>query len=196
MDINSYMNSTAVIWTKSTCPYCIMAKKLLKSKNIPFIEHDLLKNATMKDLLKVVPNAKTVPQIFLNGKYIGGYTDLKDYFDKIDKQSNLITQILNINSSKNLKKDNKEKKMKKTKKKPIEIEDKFAKYKESHYMKEIFSPKYRAGTMSYISRSKEDQEKYDEKQLYLRLKHDLDKIANNADGSPNDEVDFGDPYGF
>ena len=36
--------------------------------------------ASKEDLLKVVPNAKTVPQIFIEDRYIGGYTELMEYF--------------------------------------------------------------------------------------------------------------------
>ena len=34
------------------------------------------------DLLKVAPEAKTVPQIFIRGKHIGGYNDLMTYFEE------------------------------------------------------------------------------------------------------------------
>ena len=38
------------------------------------------KGYTKDDLLKVVPNAKTVPQIFIEDEYIGGYTELMKFF--------------------------------------------------------------------------------------------------------------------
>ena len=37
---------------------------------------------TKEDLLKVVPQARSVPQIFIGSKLIGGYTDLINYFNR------------------------------------------------------------------------------------------------------------------
>ena len=42
------------------------------------------RDVTKQDLLEAVPNAKTVPQIFMYGKHIGGLTDLKKYFEDHD----------------------------------------------------------------------------------------------------------------
>jgi glutaredoxin 3 len=88
---NSLNKISAIIWTKSTCPYCIKAKLLLESKNIPYEENDLLKGAKIEDMRKAVPDAKTVPQIFLikgdKKHHIGGYTDLAEYFSKLEKNN-------------------------------------------------------------------------------------------------------------
>ena len=69
----------AVIWTKTTCFYCIEAKKLLEKLSIDYEERNIDTDWQKKDLLKVVPHARTVPQIFIDNKLIGGYTDLVDY---------------------------------------------------------------------------------------------------------------------
>lgn len=70
----------AIIWSKTSCGFCIMAKQLLEEKNIPYEERNLNKEWTKEQLLESVPDAKTVPQIFLDDKYIGGFTELKSYF--------------------------------------------------------------------------------------------------------------------
>lgn len=69
----------AIIWTKLDCSFCVKAKAELTSRGIEYEERILGIDSTKEQLLEVVPNARTVPQIFLDGIYIGGYTDLKDY---------------------------------------------------------------------------------------------------------------------
>lgn len=61
------------------CPYCDMAKNLLKSKGIEFETKTVGVDCTREELLEAVPNAKTVPQIFLDGKLIGTYEHLKKH---------------------------------------------------------------------------------------------------------------------
>jgi glutaredoxin len=73
----------AVIWSKYNCPYCEQAKNLLKSKNIEFEERKIGDGYTREDLLEAVPDARTVPQIFLDEQLIGGFTELKKYFNKV-----------------------------------------------------------------------------------------------------------------
>lgn len=70
-----------IVWSKDNCIYCTKAKNILNSKNIPFEERNISKDWTKEDLLRDVPNAKTVPQIFLWDKYIGGYDSLMEYLE-------------------------------------------------------------------------------------------------------------------
>jgi glutaredoxin len=67
----------AIVWSKDQCPYCDQAKALLKSRNIEFEERNVSQDWTREQLLEAVPNARTVPQIFLDGKLVGGYTELR-----------------------------------------------------------------------------------------------------------------------
>lgn len=67
----------AVIWSRYHCPYCDQAKALLKSKGIVFEEKKIGDGYTKEELLEAVPNARTVPQIFLDGELVGGFTELK-----------------------------------------------------------------------------------------------------------------------
>ena len=66
----------AVIWSKYHCPYCDQAKALLTSKGIVFEEKKIGDGYTKEELLEAVPNARTVPQIFLDGELVGGFTEL------------------------------------------------------------------------------------------------------------------------
>ena len=71
-----------IIWSKYNCPYCDQAKALLKDRQIPFKEHKIGDGYTKEELLEAVPNARTVPQIIINGASIGGFTELKKYIDE------------------------------------------------------------------------------------------------------------------
>jgi glutaredoxin 3 len=69
---------TAVVWSKDGCGYCVSAKSLLESKGIAYEERNIQGgNWTREQLLEAVPTAKSLPQIFLNEEYIGGFTELK-----------------------------------------------------------------------------------------------------------------------
>jgi glutaredoxin len=69
----------AVVWSKDSCPFCDQAKALLKQKNIEFEEKKIGHGYTREQLLEAVPDARTVPQIFLNGELIGGFTELRKH---------------------------------------------------------------------------------------------------------------------
>ncbi len=69
----------AIVWSKYHCPFCDQAKALLSKKGITFEEKKIGDGFTKEDLLEAVPGARTVPQIFLDGKLIGGFTELKKH---------------------------------------------------------------------------------------------------------------------
>jgi glutaredoxin len=72
----------AVVWSKYHCPYCDQAKALLTQKGIQFEEKKIGDGYTKEELLEAVPTARTVPQIFLDGKLIGGFTELKKLLEQ------------------------------------------------------------------------------------------------------------------
>lgn len=72
----------AVVWSKDNCPFCDQAKALLESKRIDYEEKKIGEEYTKEQLLEAVPNARTVPQIFLSGKHIGGFVELREYLKK------------------------------------------------------------------------------------------------------------------
>lgn len=67
----------AIVWSQTHCTYCDQAKALLKNKGIQYEERLLGEGWTKQDLLEAVPNARSVPQIFLDEEYVGGFTELK-----------------------------------------------------------------------------------------------------------------------
>ena len=92
------MEYQAEIYTKKTCKYCNLAKKLLAERNISYREYIiggdptmLLENqqvTTRESLLERYPEARTVPQIWLDGQHIGGAEELEQYFAGVDRQEN------------------------------------------------------------------------------------------------------------
>lgn len=69
----------AIVWSKEFCPYCVSAVALLKQKGYEIEERKIGAEWTKQQLLESVPMARTVPQIFLDGEYVGGFDDLKKH---------------------------------------------------------------------------------------------------------------------
>jgi len=69
----------AVVWSKNACPFCDQAKNLLKLKGIEYEERNISTDWTREQLLEAVPDARTVPQIFLDQQLIGGFTELRKH---------------------------------------------------------------------------------------------------------------------
>jgi len=82
--------TVAVIWSKPNCPFCVQAKELLEKSGIPFEERNIVESDmwTREMLLEAVPGAKTVPQIFMNDVLVGGFDDLKRYYEDHDMWKN------------------------------------------------------------------------------------------------------------
>lgn len=69
--------SRITVYSTGTCPYCVKAKALLDALEIPYREIRLdIDKSAMREFLQVTNNARTVPQILIDGRCIGGYTDL------------------------------------------------------------------------------------------------------------------------
>ena len=69
--------SKVEIYTWRFCPFCIKAKSLLDKKNITFIEHKIDGDHNARELMMERANGKrTLPQIFINEKSIGGCDEL------------------------------------------------------------------------------------------------------------------------
>jgi glutaredoxin 3 len=73
---------TAIVWSKYNCPYCDQAKALLTQRGIKYEERKIGDGYTREELLEAVPNARTVPQIFINNQLIGGFTELRQHLEE------------------------------------------------------------------------------------------------------------------
>ena len=67
----------AVVWSKDNCAYCDQAKALLEQRVIEFEERKIGHGYTREQLLESVPTARSVPQIFLNDEFVGGFIELR-----------------------------------------------------------------------------------------------------------------------
>jgi len=66
-----------VVYTTSYCPYCFGAKALLRSKNVEFEEIDVTDDPARRAEMERLSARRTVPQIFINGKPVGGFDDAR-----------------------------------------------------------------------------------------------------------------------
>lgn len=65
------------IYTKFLCPYCTRARALLKQKGVDFEEYDITMGGPRRaEMLERSNGRTTVPQIFIDGRHIGGSDDL------------------------------------------------------------------------------------------------------------------------
>lgn len=76
------MAAEILIYTKDPCPYCVRAIGLLEEKGLNYKEIDLTGKPEEIDRIKNETGWRTVPIIMINGKLIGGYTDLKALDDE------------------------------------------------------------------------------------------------------------------
>jgi len=72
----------AVVWSKGNCPFCVKAKALLDQRGIEYEERIIDNGWTKEQLLEAVPNARSVPQVFVRGRYVGGYNELVEYIEQ------------------------------------------------------------------------------------------------------------------
>ena len=70
------------IYGKPLCPYCDMAKTLCKSMHLTYTYHELGTDFNRDEVLELFPGAKTFPQIKVNNKPIGGYTELATHLEE------------------------------------------------------------------------------------------------------------------
>ena len=81
MNINMY--------TKSNCPNCTAAKQLLESKGLPYLEIDVELGSRWQNLIKEFPDARQMPQIFINEQRVGGLAGLQEALRKIEANAAL-----------------------------------------------------------------------------------------------------------
>jgi len=84
----NYINAKAqapkavTIFSKPSCPFCAKAKEMLKVAGYSYEEITISNHGLTSRTLRAVANADAVPQIFIEGKHIGGSSDLEDYLAK------------------------------------------------------------------------------------------------------------------
>jgi len=76
-----------IIYTTNSCPYCHGAKAFLRSKSVEFEEIDVTDDPEKRAEMERISRRRTVPQIFIDGRPIGGYDDVRmlDATGELDK---------------------------------------------------------------------------------------------------------------
>ena len=64
------------LYTQDFCVYCLKAKSLLDIKGFNYKEVKIVSEKDKQKLFEISGNQKTLPQIFIDGKHIGGYEEL------------------------------------------------------------------------------------------------------------------------
>lgn len=73
-----------IVWSKHNCPFCVRAKHVLTDKGLDYEERIIGEDWTKEQLLERVPDARSVPQIIIDEKVIGGYTEMVKYLNTLD----------------------------------------------------------------------------------------------------------------
>lgn len=68
--------ASVIVYSSAHCPYCVMAKQLLERKGVDYKEIRVDLDPSKREEMMQKSRQRTVPQIFINNKAIGGYTDL------------------------------------------------------------------------------------------------------------------------
>ena len=77
-----------IMYTGPMCNFCDAAKRLLARNNATFTEIDIAsKEGLMEEMIKKANGKRTVPQIFVGEKHIGGYSDLTQYIEETIESS-------------------------------------------------------------------------------------------------------------
>lgn len=67
------------IYTKHNCNYCVKAKNILKSLNVPYNEFVVEVDVSRDYILNRFPNARSYPVIVINNEFIGGLTEFEGH---------------------------------------------------------------------------------------------------------------------
>jgi glutaredoxin 3 len=65
------------MYTKDDCPNCLIAKQILTTANIEYVDVDIMRGSRLQNFLAEYPDARQMPQIFINDQRVGGVEGLK-----------------------------------------------------------------------------------------------------------------------
>jgi len=85
------MSQDVVVYTTNTCPYCVMAKRLLDHKGVRYREINVDRDPRLREEMVRLSQRRTVPQIFIGARHIGGFDDL--YALEQQKQLDALLQV-------------------------------------------------------------------------------------------------------
>lgn len=77
------MTAEVVLYTTSWCGFCARARRLFNEKGVPFIDIDVESVEGARDEMRARSGGRnTVPQVFIDGRHIGGYDDTRALDEK------------------------------------------------------------------------------------------------------------------
>ena len=79
-----------LIYTTAICPYCMMAKRLLDKKGLPYTEINVDTKPGLREEMMRKANRRTVPQIYIGDYHVGGFDELYA-LDQQKKLDDLLT---------------------------------------------------------------------------------------------------------
>ena len=86
------MTARVEIYTRDYCGYCSRAKTLLKSKGVNFAEYDAGEDPERRrEMIQRSQGGSTYPQVFINGRHIGGSDDIYD-LDRAGRLDGLLAE--------------------------------------------------------------------------------------------------------
>jgi glutaredoxin 3 len=85
--VGNVMPAQVTIYTRHWCGYCTAAQRLLKDKGVAFENIDCTDDRAKRQWLAETTGRTTVPQIFIDGRPIGGYDDMRalEHSGELDK---------------------------------------------------------------------------------------------------------------
>ncbi len=80
------------LYTTTSCPFCVRAKALLRTKGVEFDEIDVTDDDDLREkMTELAGGRRTVPEIFINGQLVGGYEELRA-LDKAGQLDRMIAE--------------------------------------------------------------------------------------------------------
>jgi len=76
-----------VLYSKSNCPNCVAAKQLLQSKGLPCEEREIEVPLWFETLNMLYPEARQMPQIFIDGQRVGGLAGLQAALQQLEQHN-------------------------------------------------------------------------------------------------------------
>jgi glutaredoxin 3 len=70
------MPADVVMYRTRICPYCVLARRLLSKKGVEPREIDVTRDGERRSWLRELTRRRTVPQIFINQRHVGGFQEL------------------------------------------------------------------------------------------------------------------------
>ncbi|MFT0733128.1 glutaredoxin 3 [Ralstonia sp. 22086] len=80
-----------VMYSTTVCPYCVAAERLLKQRGVEQIEKILIdREPGKREEMMTRTNRRTVPQIYIDERHIGGFDDLS----ALDREGGLVPLLV------------------------------------------------------------------------------------------------------